>query len=71
MQLSDADSALACLPQKAEQWLTRHVSGYPGPGELKKFGFGQSNPTYRLETSSNNDVLHAWRDSVRFKAPVR
>jgi aminoglycoside phosphotransferase (APT) family kinase protein len=45
------------LSKEAEQWLTRHVSGYEGPGLLKKFGFGQSNPTYRLCAASGDYVL--------------
>jgi aminoglycoside phosphotransferase (APT) family kinase protein len=57
MQVSDVDSAPASLSQNAEEWLSRHVSGYHGPGLLKRFGFGQSNPTYRLETASGSYVL--------------
>jgi aminoglycoside phosphotransferase (APT) family kinase protein len=45
------------LSKEAEQWLTRHVRGYEGPGLLKKFGFGQSNPTYRLCAPSGDYVL--------------
>jgi len=40
-----------------EAWLERHVEGYRGPGTLRKFGFGQSNPTYRLTASSGDYVL--------------
>ena len=45
------------IPAAAEAWLTAKVSGYRGPGRLHKFGFGQSNPTYRLETAEKDYVL--------------
>ena len=51
------ESTPETLSQDTEQWLTRHVSGYIGPGRPHKFGFGQSNPTYRLETASRSYVL--------------
>ena len=41
----------------AEAWLAAHVPGYAGPGRLHKFGFGQSNPTYRLSTATKDYVL--------------
>ena len=47
----------ARLSADAEQWLERHIDGYAGPGLLVKFGFGQSNPTYRLATASGDYVL--------------
>jgi aminoglycoside phosphotransferase (APT) family kinase protein len=34
-----------------------HVAGYDGGGTLQKFGFGQSNPTYRLRARSGQYVL--------------
>jgi aminoglycoside phosphotransferase (APT) family kinase protein len=37
------------LSQEAEKWLSANVEGYRGPGRLRKFGFGQSNPTFRLD----------------------
>ena len=40
-----------------EQWLNAHVPGYRGPGMLRKFGFGQSNPTYLLTSPSGKLVL--------------
>lgn len=45
------------LPAAAEAWLTSAISGYRGPGTLHKFGFGQSNPTYRLSAASGEYVL--------------
>jgi len=52
-----ADPADAPLTPAAEAWLGRHVEGYRGPGTLTKFGFGQSNPTFRLSTPSRDYVL--------------
>ena len=52
--LSPADTP---LPPEAEAWLAAHVEGYRGPGVLKKFDFGQSNPTFRLSTPSRDYVL--------------
>jgi aminoglycoside phosphotransferase (APT) family kinase protein len=45
------------LSADAERWLTRHVAGYAGPAILKKFPYGQSNPTYRLCAASGDYVL--------------
>ena len=45
------------LPAAVETWLARAVPGYRGPGILRKFGFGQSNPTYRLRARSGDYVL--------------
>ncbi|MBB4631975.1 phosphotransferase [Sphingosinicella soli] len=52
-----SDPADAPLSPAAEAWLERHVDGYSGPGVLTKFGFGQSNPTFRLSTASGDYVL--------------
>ena len=41
----------------AEAWLTAEVDGYKSPGTLQKFGFGQSNPTFRLRAESGDYVL--------------
>jgi aminoglycoside phosphotransferase (APT) family kinase protein len=49
-----ADTALS---PETEAWLTAHVESYEGPGVLKKFDFGQSNPTFRLSTPSRDYVL--------------
>lgn len=45
------------LPARVEGWLTKNVADYRGPGVLRKFGFGQSNPTYRLRAVSGDYVL--------------
>lgn len=45
------------LPAAADTWLEAAVQGYRGPGMLAKFGFGQSNPTYRLDSPSGTYVL--------------
>ncbi len=45
------------LPAAVEAWLAGAVEGYRGPGQLHKFGFGQSNPTYRLRAVSGDYVL--------------
>jgi aminoglycoside phosphotransferase (APT) family kinase protein len=43
------------------QWLTGNVAGFTmassGPFSLRKFPGGQSNPTYLIETGSQNYVL--------------
>lgn len=41
----------------ANAWLEENVPGFRGPGQLRKFGFGQSNPTYRLESPAGAWVL--------------
>lgn len=40
-----------------DAWMASHVTGFAGGGTLQKFGFGQSNPTYRLRTDSGQYVL--------------
>jgi aminoglycoside phosphotransferase (APT) family kinase protein len=45
------------LSVTAERWLEAEVEGYRGPGTLRKFGFGQSNPTYLLQARSGKYVL--------------
>ena len=45
------------VPDACESWLSSRVEGYRGPGRLYKFGFGQSNPTYRLRAASGDYVL--------------
>ncbi|RYD92683.1 MAG: phosphotransferase family protein [Sphingomonadales bacterium] len=60
---AEASSGLASMPvdepvpAAAEAWLEAHVEGYRGPGTLRKFGFGQSNPTFRLSTATADYVL--------------
>ncbi len=38
-------------------WMTEHVAGFEGPLQALKFAGGQSNPTYRLNTTSGSYVL--------------
>ncbi|WP_084399148.1 phosphotransferase [Henriciella aquimarina] len=45
------------LSSGMESWLETNVDGYRGPGTLHKFGFGQSNPTYKLRAASGDYVL--------------
>lgn len=45
------------LPAAAEAWLAQAAPGFQGPAVLKKFGFGQSNPTYLLQAASGKYVL--------------
>lgn len=40
-------------------WLERNLDGFRRPLEWRRFGGGQSNPTYQLETPSNFYVLRA------------
>jgi aminoglycoside phosphotransferase (APT) family kinase protein len=40
-----------------EAWMALHVAGFSGGGTLKKFGFGQSNPTYKVQANSGQYVL--------------
>ena len=45
------------LPRAADEWLAANLPGYRGPGMLAKFGFGQSNPTFKLSSPSGDYVL--------------
>lgn len=45
------------LPKAAAQWIERAVPDFRGPSFLTKYGFGQSNPTYRLDAASGVYVL--------------
>lgn len=40
-----------------EPYLEAHVDGFEGPVEIEKFAGGQSNPTFRLKTPSDDYVL--------------
>lgn len=51
------EPADAPLSPTMAAWLENHVEGYRGPGKLTKFGFGQSNPTFRLSSPSGDYVL--------------
>lgn len=52
-----AESEDLPLTPAAETWLRNKVKEYRGPGHLRKFGWGQSNPTFRLITPSGDYVL--------------
>lgn len=39
------------------QWLEQHVDGFAGPLRVTQFKGGQSNPTYRIDTSQRTYVL--------------
>jgi aminoglycoside phosphotransferase (APT) family kinase protein len=49
------------LPDRGrlEDWLRRHVDGFAGPARLSRFEGGQSNPTYRVDSSSGIYVLRS------------
>jgi aminoglycoside phosphotransferase (APT) family kinase protein len=40
-----------------EKYLAAHVPGFRGPLTAEKFGVGQSNPTFRLDSPSGTLVL--------------
>ena len=42
---------------KLAAWMEANVEGYQGPLEVRQFKGGQSNPTYKVATSSRNYVL--------------
>jgi len=42
-----------------ENWLDRHVEGFDGMQEVRKFSTGQSNPTFLIEAASGCYVLRA------------
>jgi len=43
--------------QALDAWMREHVDGYAGPLHVEQFKGGQSNPTYRLVTSTRAYVL--------------
>lgn len=45
------------VSESLDRWLRAHIPRYSGGGVLRKFGFGQSNPTYRLTTDAGDYVL--------------
>jgi aminoglycoside phosphotransferase (APT) family kinase protein len=53
MQQSAAQLDVAAV----ERYLTARVPGFRGPLTAEKFGFGQSNPTFRLDSPSGRLVL--------------
>lgn len=42
---------------RLEAWMQDHVEGYQGPLTVLQFKGGQSNPTYRLDTSARSYVM--------------
>ena len=52
-----SEAELEAVPPAVDAWLEEQVPGYKGPGALRKFGFGQSNPTFLLTASSGQYVL--------------
>ena len=51
------ETTSVALSQEASQWLAANVEGFAGRGRVAKFGFGQSNPTFRLDGDSGSFVL--------------
>src|ERR1700736_5103384 len=45
------------VPPVLGAWMVSRVAGFSGGGTMQKFGFGQSNPTYRLRAESGQYVL--------------
>ncbi len=43
--------------ERLQPWLERHVAGFRGPLEVRRFAGGQSNPTYQLVTPTRRLVL--------------
>ncbi|KAL1406569.1 hypothetical protein Q8F55_008275 [Vanrija albida] len=43
--------------EKLQPFLEKNVKGFAGPITVKQFGFGQSNPTYLLQTPNKSYVL--------------
>jgi len=54
---SAAEPVMASDWGTLEPWLAAHVASYRGPARISRFGGGQSNPTYRLDTASGRYVL--------------
>lgn len=54
---SDPDSDTEYAPASLDAWLEAALPGYRGPGTLKKCGFGQSNPTFKLSSPSGDYIF--------------
>ena len=55
-----SEHAAAQLDETAmAPYLEAHVAGFQGPLTAKKFGDGQSNPTFRLDAAAGPYVLRA------------
>ena len=50
-----------------ERWMLEHIDGYAGPLTVEQFKGGQSNPTYKLTTSSRSYVLRRKPPGVLLK----
>ncbi len=64
MDRTEANSGTREVPERMrideaalEHWLTGSVDGFAGPLTLRQFKGGQSNPTYRIDTSTRSYVL--------------
>jgi aminoglycoside phosphotransferase (APT) family kinase protein len=55
--MSSSTNLGSAASEALERWLERSIPRYAGPAQLRKFGFGQSNPTYLLQALSGNYVL--------------
>lgn len=51
-----------------DNWLSKHMPGYAGPSQAKKYEGGQSNPTFRLRASSGVYVLRRKPPGVLLKS---
>lgn len=49
-------------------WMATHVAGFAGPMTATKFDVGQSNPTYRVDSSSGSYVLRRKPPGVLLKS---
>lgn len=54
---SDLDPGSERAPASLDAWLEAVLPGYRRPGTLRKCGFGQSNPTFRLSSPSGRYIL--------------
>lgn len=53
----DVEEHLRFDEERLARYLEKHVEGFKGPLEVKRFKGGQSNPTYQLITPARNYVL--------------
>ena len=64
-----APTAVSTLDvERLALWLETHLSGFRGPIIPKKFGDGQSNPTFLLQAASGNYVLRRKPPGVLLKS---
>ncbi|MFQ6551845.1 phosphotransferase family protein [Aestuariibius insulae] len=57
--MTDESAALGAEPSVIADWLMAHIPDLSGVTGLVKFGSGQSNPTYRIDTASGPYVLRS------------